>query len=43
MASPETGKACREWLVGFFQFDLKLSKYTTTFRCLHLHFGMVTF
>ena len=27
---------------GVFQFDLKLSKYTTTLRCLHLHFGMVT-
>ena len=25
LASPETGKACRERLVGFVQFDLKLS------------------
>ena len=43
LASSETGKASREWLVGFFQFDLKLGKNTTTFCCLHLHFGMVTF
>ena len=43
LASPETGKACRKRLVGFVQFDLKLSQYTTTFRCLHLHFGMEAF
>ena len=30
-------------LVGFVQFDLKLSHHTTTFRGLHLHFGMETF
>ena len=43
LASPETGEACRERLVRFVQFELKLSHYTTTSRCLHLHVGMKTF
>ena len=42
LASPETGEACRERLVQFVQFELKLSYYTTTSRCLHLHIGMKT-
>ena len=43
LASPETGEACRERLVRFVQFELKLSHYTTTSCCFHLHFGMETF
>ena len=43
LASPETREACRERLVRFVQFELKLSHYTTTSYCLHLHVGMETF
>ena len=30
-------------ILSLVQFDLKLSQNTTTFRCLHLHFGMEAF
>ena len=43
LASPEAREACRERLVRFVQFELKLSHYTTTSCCLHLHVGMETF
>ena len=43
LATPEAGEACRERLVRFVQFELKLSHYTTTSCCLHLHVGMETF
>ena len=43
LASLETEEACRERLVRFVQFELKLSHHTSTSRCLHLHVGMETF
>ena len=43
LASPEAREACRDRLVRFVQFELKLSHYTSTSRCLHLNVGMETF
>ena len=43
LATPEAGEACRERLVRFVQFELKLSHHAATSRCLHLHVGMKTF